>query len=983
MLLGDREQVSKVTVKDSPTKTGVFDSPEKASDNIDPELDDDMEPSPDKQLHDEQDIVDEGDQDDAPSEASSPVHNMGRKSSLNFASLPAREPLTAGKTLGGRTSRISYAKPPPQYPRLGSDRVPGSSERLENSESLKPAESNVGRAVVDSTVPDTTKSYTERLQDQIKQMKRPGQADNSPISSPQRPKSNAFTSPNRKESIQIAMQTTPGAFPPDDDEEDDWIEPPTTARPELPKSYSADVMEGIRDKATIGQPDFSKDQDQRLGDTQRLFDKPDAKSSSPVANRIPSVYSDTALTQIVSNEGYLPQTQRVGKTAPPSPTRSFRESPLKQMKSKLSSILKSSKSLLASSAAISAEGKSSILTPSVARYGLHNLAGSNESLQTLQKANSYASNTLGQFVPTSPTQTRSAAPVPERSTAAQAAAAEQMAKLEHAREQEREKARVFSKEQERIAAMENQIATKKQVERKPLPIKEMQKTTRSSPRKVGGKEDETIDRDIAMHDVPPPSASKTPSAAAHALRNREIKRPLKPTREPPVKAKLVPTVIRVNTGSQHSQSQYRPSSRQSTGQPESATVPAPQSQLAPKTSKQTLQPKPSTQSLRSLSAAKKKEQEEREAQRKREAKAEADRKKLAAQEEQKRQDQRRAELERQKLKEREQADEKKNAARQAAIEKAKQTRAPPPAVRSQPNGPPDFSLSQQKQMLSSAQKPEAPGARPPSRLAQASGSVVGGSKAAQKRPMNAEQAKDPKRRRTSETFDNEASSSQHMKGPPVRPSPGFKKDIASKSLFQSGYSNAPASVTKDIFRASVVSHQGIQKGGHPLDMAKISKGGIPFAPNDNVPASAFKTPARPGQPFAAKSIAKPVSRPSPQFQNGESIDLPEIFTDDEDEDEDPGMQVAPWADSPALKQALVYQETLDPSQIFGAPGPLVMEEVFSKNKERWGKFRARTSSANWSGLDRLTEDDVRKDMAAREKLRREGGWSYEMSRDML
>lgn len=638
-----------------------------------------------------------------------------------------------------------------------------------------------------------------------------------------------------------------------------------------------------------------------------------------------------------------------------------------------------------------------MLTPSAARFGLNNLAGSTESLQTLQKAKSNPSRTYDQLAPGSPIQTRSAAPEAERRTAAQVAAAEQMAKLERAREQEREKARVFSKEQERIAAMENEIANKKQVERKPVPSKEVLKTTRSSPRKIGTKEDETVDHDIAMNDVPPPSASKTPSAASHALRNREVKRPIKPTREPPVKAKLVPPVIRVNTGSQHSQ--YRPSSRQSTSKSEPAPVPAPQPQLAPKASKSTLQPKPSTQSLRSLSAAKKKEQEEREAQRKREAKAEADHKKVAAQEEQKKQEQRRIELERQKQREREQADEKKNAARQAAIEKAKQTRAPPPAVRSQPNGPPDFSLSQQKQMLSSAQKPEAHGTRPPSRLAQANSSVAGGSKAAQKRPMNAEQAKDPKRRRTSETFD-EASSSQHMKGPPVRPSPGFKKvspsdhkcsfdptnarqDIASKSLFQSGYSNAPAGVTKDIFRASVVSHQGVQKGGHPLDIAQISKGGIPFAPNDNAPASAFKTPARPGQPFAGKSIAKPVSRPSPQFQNGESIDLPEILTDDEDEEDDPGMQVAPWADSPALKQALVYQETLDPSQIFGAPGPLVMEEVFSKNKERWGKFRARTSSANWSGLDRLTEDDVRKDMAAREKLRREGGWSYEMSRDML
>jgi hypothetical protein len=127
-----------------------------------------------------------------------------------------------------------------------------------------------------------------------------------------------------------------------------------------------------------------------------------------------------------------------------------------------------------------------------------------------------------------------------------------------------------------------------------------------------------------------------------------------------------------------------------------------------------------------------------------------------------------------------------------------------------------------------------------------------------------------------------------------------------------------------------------------------------------------------------------VKRSSPRFQNGESIELPEIQTDDDDDDDEPqGMNVAAWADSPDLRRALMRQETMDPSQIFGPPAPLNMEEVFNKSKDKWHKFRQRTSSANWSGLDRLTEDDIRKDMVARDKLRRDGGWSYEMSKDML
>lgn len=169
-------------------------------------------------------------------------------------------------------------------------------------------------------------------------------------------------------------------------------------------------------------------------------------------------------------------------------------------------------------------------------------------------------------------------------------------------------------------------------------------------------------------------------------------------------------------------------------------------------------------------------------------------------------------------------------------------------------------------------------------------------------------------------------------------------------------------------------------------MAQISKGPIPFAPSSNAGGgSTFKTPARPGAYTSSKSSAKPATRSSPRFQNGDSIELPEIQTDDEDEDDEDGqgMHVAAWADSPDLRRALMRQETIDPTQIFGPPAPLNMEEVFNKSKDRWPKFRQRTSSANWSGLDRLTEDDIRKDMAARDKLRREGGWSYEMSKDMI
>ena len=86
----------------------------------------------------------------------------------------------------------------------------------------------------------------------------------------------------------------------------------------------------------------------------------------------------------------------------------------------------------------------------------------------------------------------------------------------------------------------------------------------------------------------------------------------------------------------------------------------------------------------------------------------------------------------------------------------------------------------------------------------------------------------------------------------------------------------------------------------------------------------------------------------------ENIELPEInseYSDSEDEDRVRTFDPPEWAQSPELRQALEMQSTLNPDDIFGAVRPLRMEEIF---KSRTSRFRARTSSANWTGTDRLT-----------------------------
>ena len=414
---------------------------------------------------------------------------------------------------------------------------------------------------------------------------------------------------------------------------------------------------------------------------------------------------------------------------------------------------------------------------------------------------------------------------------------------------------------------------------------------------------------------------------------------------------------------------------------------------------------------------------------------EVERQRAAAKEEERRQQdlQRRREQERQREIQRERdhaaslADAKKAAARQAMekrkmeLEKAKQTGAPPPAARHHdgpiagsqekalPPVPREAAQSKPPRLPSTMQRQEE-SARPATTV------LHNTTKAPPKRPLPQDgdehhsrptlqrnpasyQHNDAhtKRRKTSENFEDEDVTEDHpkMTAPPIRQSGIRQKacipslnathanriqDAPTKSLFPSGYTNAPQ--PPSLQRTTLISQHNMNqsKPVHPMDMAQVSKAPIQFASTAQPAGPSHKTPARPGGLPNAKS-AKSTSKSSPRYQNGETIDLPEIPTDSEDEDSDGGGKndfvALGWTNSPDLRRALALQETIDPAQVFGQPAPLNMEEVFNKSKDRFKKFRDRTSSANWSGVDGLTEEEVRKDLEARDTVRRQGGWSYD------
>lgn len=834
----------------------------------------------------------------SPSEGSSPIRPLVRKSSLNFASLPAREPLTSNKSLGARTSRISHIDQNRTsfYPRLTGGKSLGvRQDALEDQDVMDIDEDDPTEDMEKQTAfANHSKTYTQRLQDQISMLGKSQAGGPKPKAAPalaamqqpssatqsQMPQQTEMVPEDRPKSPKVPLSArTPGAFPGDDD--DDWIAPPTTKaaplqspRPGIRKSISADIMEGLFGKETVGSVDFElPSEPPQEVDHQSPVQSPrgallPAQQATGFASHTKALsvpeFSLFAATEDALEHELLKINARANPSvdpmddadlpeAPESPLKTVRDSPsksnaLKHVKNKFSSILKGSKGLLASSAALSAEGKASLV----------------DTLSTTksQKADVEAHSVAPQaadtaFEPLYPDLTKHLSPEaqpavssssPSKTESRKTRASmerekkeqkqkekeekeaqhrtEQLEKLQKAREKERERARGFNKEQER-GATERPIAAQREVEktaRTPAP-KEAPRSLRTSPRKAKTQIEtgnaaateeiglERADVDINMTDMPtikaaPPSIPRP--TAGQTSKSREIKRPIKPTKDAGIKPKQAPTLIRVNTSSQNTgfhpsnsvlattlQDTLSGSQQQTKSRPGQASVQTKASLHSLKSSVSSTSGRPKALEL----AAKRKQQEEKEAQRRRDLKAEIERKR----EEDRRQDEERREKERQKAAA--EAEAKRVAERQIAIEKAKQTRAPPPAVRTQPNGPPEYGSVREKATIP----------RPPSRLQQSmahrsqeelgrpiSAILANSSKMPTKRPLQQDtaddgsqrpaaprnglpQQKEVKRMRLSDEFDIEEemeiqSYGTNIKGPPVRPSAGFKK-VSLTSLF--------------------------------------------------------------------------------------------------------------------------------------------------------------------------------------------------------
>ncbi|KAL2817584.1 hypothetical protein BJX63DRAFT_385482 [Aspergillus granulosus] len=905
----------------------------------------------------------------SPSDVYSPERPPIRKSSLSFASLPAREPLTSKSIGGSRLSRTSHIEPIRVSTATGSNYGRQTGHRMTQAvdeQTEKMDVDDVKEATEESDVDAKAtklhnKSSTQRLHEKISMLGKmhpsrptksipaaPGPSSSAQVSYPELP----ATKPTAKQDSNEKLPATTPAHTAAN-AEDDWIRPLSSPFQAQPKSPLSTFKYKYSGPATSDSPE------QPASPTKPNASEPVTKpqqtqGSDPIRQR-----SATPLFSSPQRYGHQKSASvnidnKMTTTPTGTPTR--QDGPLSASKSRLQSIVRTAKGLFTSSGGVSAAARMEASSP-------------DEPKTRLQRAQTDISRgsprPLSVFSP--PRQEG-------RRTRSSTEREEKRKQQELEERQRKEESAESARQQEKLRTMQKAARERSRTEsavQTPAISSALSSSPVRAPQAKPSREPESA-TDAA---VKPTTQSSVPQPS-----RQNDRRPTKPTRELQQKPKPQPVSIRV--GSALSRHVPLASSAESSIP---APVPPPSATKAPtlkkKASNSSLHTASSNSSFKSsvssqtqrkaqLASERKKEQEEREARRKEEQKRELERKRaVQQQEEARRQEARsRAEMERRERL----AEDPKKAAQMQAIEKRRLENA----RRLERQG------SQQPELAAPQPQRETGAARPPSRL----GSVLG-------RPINQpapNPAKPPKRgleeeanhrpatakpgamqpsgetkRRKTDDEQNRASMRPTM-APPIRQSNIRKEPAKKPSMYGAGQHSAVPQSGLSMFKTGQP-----QRPAHPMDMAKYASGKIPFAE----PSSA----AGPSQPHRTPGAsASKAPKPSPNYPNGENIQLPEIATDSEDEDSDADLAPVPnWAQSKELELLLRKQEGLEADAIFGPIAPFSLEETFKSDK-RIKKFRERTSSANWAGPDGLTQEEIRKDIAERQRLRMNGGWSFDL-----
>ncbi|KAF2138025.1 uncharacterized protein K452DRAFT_311809 [Aplosporella prunicola CBS 121167] len=992
----------------------------------------------------------------SPSEGPSPPRQLLRKSSLAFSSLPAREPLAAKKSMGARVSRTShvdqYKARSSHFGRFTHGKSLGGSQNTQTDHGSQEKEAEEDKSSAAHEASETTKTHnktsTQLLHERINMLAQSQEPRTKSI-----PSSQTSTEPNypqlpgvdNEDEPEPVISKAPAKAPSpvqntqedeDEDDDDDWIAPissmpppMSSIRPVLNKSRSAETMDNTLGKSSVGstEPDTQASKLRSPATRASPSGAKHAKSSSSVpdfGSPLRPVATDPGSTHKKSNSVDEPEPAEVEETSTPAGSPSKTDAgALSASKSRFYSVLKSARSMFASSAGAGDQARLDAQSPAPTYPEMEEVSSPEPS----RPLSSVFDKPVNPAPPASRSMAAPATPKPTevRKTRSSTEREGRQKEIE-ARERERQEEEALEKEREKERQKAAAAAEKKK--QKAKPSKESLSIRPGAASRAGTVSPFDEDYNSADEAASPPPAPKTqPSASKSQTLKQPASRLAKPSKESlkPVKESIPRprTLIKVGLSSQRAHPSTADLSKSLQG-----TLPAPKVNAEPAsnsfnksiTGASSSVAKPNSLAL----AAKNKEKEEREAQRKAEKKRaieqqRAEKAAKAEEERRKADEERRAEVQR-KAAEQQRAQEAKRAAnRQALAAEAKKQEQMRSKAASRQGNDLAHALQQEKaSTMPSHQRSDMPATRPISRMNTVQdmnlSRPVNPAKPPPKRMFQADddepvqrpqvprngpsfQRLDAKRRRTSEEAEEPAGQRRSMMAPPIRQSNIRKaypdrdrimgvidkaKDVPSK--FTHGYMAAPSgasSHTGSMFKQTVTAQHQIQHGkpsGHPNDMATISKAKIPFADSAAAPgpsASAagpsshqFKTPMR------VNTTTTTVKTASPHFPTPE---LPDIATDSEDEDSDAeasSFQAPSWVNSPALKELLSQQQLVDPMEVFGPIPPLQMEEIF-KNKDRHKRFRERTSSAHWTA-DKLTEEERKKDREGRKRLMEDGGWTY-------
>lgn len=534
----------------------------------------------------------------SPSGESSPVKSLIRKSSLTFAALPAREPLTMKQSIGSRVSgtahldqsratmsRGSFLGRYTGGKSVGDLRQPDyASDGPNGIVDIEQAElPNISREESDTDTKMTklhNKSSTQRLHEKINMLgkshpARPTKSIPAAVAIshpvyPDLPQSDARLSTFEEASA----KATAGREPDNDDDDDDWIQPPhvqmeNSKQPPLLNGVSAAVIEDIKGKGKmddqqLGVGNHDRDVVRALSPLPHsvvlgCYDGINGQSAtdSTASNASPSKTNRTGLTKAIGKAQAAaiptPKAKTGAEASTPAGTPSSKryvDGPLSASKSRIQSIMKTARGLFTSSAGVSAQAKMETL--------------SSHSTRTRGQARELPSGDVPRANLTEkPPKTPVKAVEGRKTRSSKEQEAKERERVDSALEQAREiERKAAAQKQDPTYPVLSNVNSNAQIDdAAPVNGAQPKRATRQSPRQLQ-KEQETkkiskppenqansVDNSSTNHAMaPPPYHPQAPPSQLQ--RPKDLRRPIKPAKETAPKPKPQPVAIRVGTLSQ-------------------------------------------------------------------------------------------------------------------------------------------------------------------------------------------------------------------------------------------------------------------------------------------------------------------------------------------------------------------------------------------------------------------------------------------------